>query len=60
MVDNIEFAEGMDTVRKEIDQYVDDDDVKNLSKEEGLEKFWMEVYNLTDGEERWKRFVVLP
>lgn len=54
MVDNIEFAEGMDTVRKEIDQYVDDDDVKNLSKEEGLEKFWMEVYNLTDGEERWK------
>ena len=60
MVDNIEFAEGMDTIRKEIDQYVDDDDVKNLSKEEGLEKFWMEVYNLTDGEERWKRFVVLP
>ena len=48
----------MDTVRTEIDEYVVDEDVKEIDKSLKFEDYWKEVGNLTDG--GWKRFNILP
>ena len=60
VVDNIQPVEGMDDIQTEIDAYMEDDDVKNLPKDKGLERYWMDVNSLTTGEENWKRYPLLP
>lgn len=60
VVDNIEPFGGMDQLKSEIDQYVMDDEVKDIPRDTSLEAYWLEVGGLTDGDARWQRFSILP
>ena len=60
IVDSIQFVDGKDMIRKEIEKYVTDKDVMEINKDEGLERFWTNVKNVTDGSEEWPRYQVLP
>ena len=55
IVDSIQFVDGRDKIRTEIEKYVTDEDVMELDKEEGLESFWSNVKKITDGIEKWPR-----
>ena len=61
VIDNIEPFGGMDKVKSEIDQYVTDDDVRDMDESNvGFEQFWEDVGELTDGGGGWIRYEVLP
>ena len=60
VVDNIQTIGGMDELRSEIDNYVVDDDVKNIEKNQGFEEYWNDVAAITDGDAAWQRYTILP
>ena len=57
VVDNIEIH-SMDKLKKEIEEYIKDEDVKMLDKQVGFEEYWKNVGSILDG--GWKRFEILP
>jgi len=50
--------EGMDKVRREIEEYIIDDDIKDIDKSLRYEDYWTAVSNLKEGE--WQKYEVLP
>lgn len=59
VVDNIDAVDGADTIRREIDRYITDEDIKEFDKL-SYEDYWLKVASITDGSENWPRYVVLP
>ena len=57
VVNNIQI-DSMDKLRREIDEYVEDEDVKQIDKSSGYECYWKEVASLKDG--GWSRYEILP
>ena len=57
VVDNIESIGGMDKIRSEIDEFVTDEDIKVLDKND-FEQFWTEVANVREG--GWCKYDILP
>ena len=50
--------EGMDKVRREIEEYIIDDDIKDMDKSLRYEDYWTAVSNLKEGE--WQKYEILP
>ena len=59
VVDNIQFVGGIDAIKEEIGNYVTDEDVKDLPKED-YETFWTSVKEISDGQSNWKKYEILP
>ena len=57
VVRNIDI-DGMDRINTEIEEYVTDEDVKEIDKSLPFGEYWRKVGSLTDGS--WKRYNILP
>ena len=57
VIKNID-QEGMDKIRREIDEYIVDDDIKDMNKSMRYEDYWTAVSDMKEGE--WQKYEVLP
>ena len=59
VIENIDAVDGMDKIKREIQRYQTDEDIRLLDKL-SYEDFWLKVASLTDGSDSWSRYEVLP
>ena len=59
IVDNIQFIGGTDQLEEEVDNYLVDEDIKEITHLE-YEEYWEQVGKLTSGGEEWTKYSVLP
>ena len=57
VVENIDKASGMDTLEREIEDYIIDDDLKDM-KDQNYRQYWNNVKQMT--ENGWLKYKVLP
>ena len=59
-MENIEKQEGLDRFHEEIENYTTDDVMQISSTTKNFEDFWRAVALLTEGDESWPKFPLLP
>lgn len=59
VVDTIQFIGGMDDLKEDVDNYVNDRGIEEF-KDLEYEEFWGQVGRLTTGGEEWPKYSVLP
>ena len=60
IVDVIAPGDGLDQLKREVELYNMDDNIKEINKNQSFNSYWGEVSMLTEGEEEWTVYEYLP